>query len=178
MYLFVWGCLYMLCRWTIILSRAGVTWMSWKEQRTWKLCIWSETPCRRIPSTGAKSCWPSPLYGRLMPRLFDSESPTALSRPPWRNVPDGFFLSTYHTPGLQYTALTEQLVNKKHWMADVVYNALTGFEMLLLLLNLNTRDFLVLASYLWGRFCLQMVATDWSHLEPLADFLFYDTLSG
>lgn len=150
----VWVCLYVLCRWTIISSRAGATWMTWKEQRTWKLCIWSETLCRRIPSTGAKSCWPSRLSGRLMPHLFDSEPPAALSLLPSLEKCPSWVFYPLTTPQVFSTlTLAKQMVNKKHWIPDLVYNALIVFEMLLLLLlllNLNTRGFLVLVSVIYG----------------------------
>lgn len=150
-YLFVWVCSSVLCRWTITLLRAGVTWMSWKGRRTWKLCIWSETLCRRIPSTGAKSCWPSRLSGRLMPRLFDSEPPAALSPLPSLEKCPSWVFYPLTTPQVFSTlTLTVQMVNKKHWIPDLVYNALIVFEMLLLLLlNLNTRGFLVLVSVIY-----------------------------
>lgn len=158
-------------RWMIISLRAGVTWMSWKEPRTWRLCTWSETLCRRIPSTGAKSCWPSRLSGRSMPRLFGSEPPAALSLLPSLEKCPSWVFYPLTTPQVFSTlTLSEQIVNKKHWLPDLVYNALIVFEMLLLL-NLNIRDFLVLVSYLPGRFgskCLQqtgafLLGATWWH---------------
>lgn len=93
-----------------------------------------------------------------MPRLFGSEPPAALSLLPSLEKCPSWVFYPLTTPQVFSTlTLSEQIVNKKHGLPDLVYNALIVFEMLLLL-NLNIRDFLVLVSYLPGRFgskCLQ-----------------------
>lgn len=74
------------------------------------------------------------------------------------------FLSTHHSPGLQYTDTHRAKSQQKALKPGLVYNALIVFEMLLLLLlllNLNTRAFTVPVVFiLWGRFYQEVFAAD------------------